>query len=56
MEKMRNFLRDIPYIGNFGRPVRRLLGGKWGRVTGLIWGKNWISLGRHAAMFDEFHA
>lgn len=33
--------------------VRKLIGGKWGHVTGLLWGKRWIRLHNEAVIWDE---
>jgi hypothetical protein len=35
------------------RRVRQFIGGKWGHVTGLLWGKKWIRLTGHPVMWDE---
>jgi len=33
--------------------IRKLIGGKWGHVTGFFWGKRWVRLHPEAVLFDE---
>jgi hypothetical protein len=33
--------------------VRKFLGGKWGQVTGLLFGKKWVRLPKDSPMWDE---
>lgn len=33
---------------------RKWRGGKWGRVTGWLWGKRWVKLSREAVGFEEW--
>lgn len=34
--------------------VRRAIGGKWGRVTGWIFGKRWVRLPKESLEWHEF--
>lgn len=33
--------------------ARSFIGGKWGHVTGLLFGKKWVRLGKESLMWDE---
>jgi hypothetical protein len=33
--------------------VRKLIGGRWGHVTGFLWGKRWVRLSNESLDWDE---
>lgn len=33
--------------------VRKFIGGKWGHVTGFLWGKRWVRLSRESLDWTE---